>query len=165
MKIAIVVAAAENQAMGLDDRLPWRLPDDLRRFKALTLGKPVIMGRKTFDSIGKALPERLNIVVSRRTSLDLPGLRMAHSPNEALEIAALTGADEAMLIGGAELYRALLPVTQTIHLTRVHTHCEGDVFFPALDASEWREVNAEHHPADDRHAFAFTFQTLHRVLA
>jgi dihydrofolate reductase len=161
MKLSFVVAASDNDVIGVGNQLPWRLPDDLKRFKVLTMGKPVLMGRKTFDSIGRALPGRRNIVVSRRPALAVDGVVAARSIDEAL--AAAQGAPEIMVIGGAEIYRQLLARTQTIHLTRVHTSLAGDAFLPALAPREWREVDREPHAADDRHAHAFTFITLERV--
>lgn len=160
MKLAIVVAASDNNVIGVGNRLPWRLPDDLRRFKALTMGKPIIMGRKTFESIGRPLPGRTNIVVSRQPRLAIAGATVVHTVDEAL--AAAEPAQEAALIGGAELYRQMLPQAHTIHLTRVHITLPGDAFFPALDPQEWRELDAVRHPADERHAYAFTFVTLVR---
>jgi dihydrofolate reductase len=161
MKLSFVVAASDNDVIGVGNQLPWRLPDDLKRFKALTMGKPVLMGRKTLDSIGRALPGRRNIVVSRQPTLAVDGVIAARSIDEAL--AAAQDAPEVMVIGGAQVYRQLLPRTQTIHLTRVHTSLAGDAFLPALEPRAWREVDREPHAADDRHALAFTFITLERV--
>ena len=161
MKISIVVAASENNVIGVGNRLPWRLPEDLKRFKALTMGKPMIMGRRTFESIGRALPGRTSIVVSRRAPLAVEGVITVHSPEAALE--AAHPAPEAMLIGGAEIYRQLLARTDTIHLTRVHARLEGDAFFPQLAPGAWREIDSEPHSADERHAYPFTFITLERV--
>lgn len=159
--LSIIVAVAENGVMGNDNQLPWRLPDDLKHFKALSLGKPIVMGRKTFDSIGRALPGRLNIVISRQPGRDIPGCRVVTSIDEA--IAAAQPAMEIVIVGGAEIYRQVLPRVQIIHLTRVHADVPGDVVFPTLRDEEWREVAKEYHPADDRHAHAFTFSTLERV--
>jgi dihydrofolate reductase len=161
MKISFVVAASENDVIGVGNQLPWRLPDDLKRFKALTLGKPVLMGRKTFDSIGRPLPGRRNIVVSRQPALTLQDVVTARSIEEGL--AAAQAAPELMVIGGAEIYRQLLPRAHTIHLTRVHMRLAGDAFLPPLAPAEWREVDTQPHAADDRHAVAFTFITLERV--
>lgn len=161
MKLSIVVAASDNDVIGVGNQLPWRLPDDLKRFKALTMGKPIIMGRKTFESIGRPLPGRANIVISRQPSLVIAGATVVRSTDEALNAAA--PASESMLIGGADIYRQLLPLTHTIHLTRVHTKLQGDAYFPALEAAHWREVDSEPHAADDRHAHPFTFITLHRI--
>lgn len=159
--LSIIVAAAENDVIGQDNRLPWRLPDDLRRFKSLSMGKPVIMGRRTFDSIGRPLPGRTNIVVSGQAGLELEGCIVAPSVDAA--IAAAGCASEAIIAGGAQIYRQTLPRVGTIHLTRVHVCVDGDVRFPALAADEWREVQCEHHPADEVHPHAFSFITLERI--
>jgi dihydrofolate reductase len=160
-KLSIIVAVADNGVIGSGNQLPWRLPDDLKRFKALSLGKPIVMGRKTYDSIGRPLPGRLNIVVSRRGDLEIPGCTVVTSLAEAL--AAAGAVDEIVIVGGADIYRQVLPKVQTIHLTRVHATVPGDVQFPQLAPGEWRERGTEHHPADERHAYAFTFSTLERV--
>jgi dihydrofolate reductase len=159
--LSIIVAAADNGVIGSGNQLPWRLPDDLKRFKALSLGKPIVMGRKTFDSIGRPLPGRLNIVISRQPGLEIPGCRVVTSIDEAL--AAAQPAPEIVIVGGADIYRQILPRVQTIHLTRVHAEIAGDAVFPTLQEHEWREVAKEYHPADERHAHAFTFSTLERV--
>lgn len=162
MRLSILVAAAENDVIGTENRLPWRLPDDMKRFKALSLGKPVIMGRHTFESIGRPLAGRNNIVVTRQAGLQLEGCIVVHSLDDA--IAAAHAAPEAIVIGGAQIYAQALPRTTTIYLTRVHTEADGDVYFPKLASAEWRTVEAEQHPADERHAHPFTFLTLQRVL-
>lgn len=159
--IAIIVAVAQNGVIGVANALPWRLPDDLKRFKALSLGKPVVMGRRTFDSIGRPLPGRTNIVVSRQPGLAIDGAIVTGSFDDAL--AAAGAAPEIVVIGGAEIFRQALPRTDTIHLTRVHARVDGDVFFPELDPAKWRETAVEHHAADERHLYAFSFVTLQRI--
>jgi dihydrofolate reductase len=159
--ISIIVAAAQNGAIGSNNRLPWHLPDDLKRFKALSLGKPIVMGRRTFDSIGRPLPGRTNIVVSRQAGLALEGVLVVQSLDAAL--AAAGSVPEIVVIGGAEIFRQVLPSTDTIHLTRVHALVVGDVFFPELDPAQWREAAVEHHAADERHQYAFSFVTLQRI--
>jgi dihydrofolate reductase len=159
--ISIIVAAAQNGVIGSANRLPWHLPDDLKRFKALSLGKPIVMGRRTFDSIGRPLPGRTNIVVSRQAGLALAGVLVVQSLGAAL--AAAGSVPEIVVIGGAEIFRQVLPRTDTIHLTRVHAHVDGDVFFPKLDPAQWREADVEHHAADERHQYAFSFVTLQRI--
>ena len=159
--LSIIVAVADNGVIGSGNQLPWRLPDDLKRFKALSLGKPIVMGRKTYDSIGRPLPGRLNVVISRRPGLEIPGCTVVTSIDEA--IAAAQPAPEVVIVGGADIYRQVLPQVQIIHLTRVHANVAGDVLFPQLQEHEWREVAKEYHPADERHAHAFTFSTLERV--
>jgi dihydrofolate reductase len=159
--IAIIVAVAENGVIGSDNRLPWHLPDDLKRFKALSMGKPVVMGRRTFESIGKPLPGRTNIVVSRQPGLAIAGAIVVSSLDAALAIAG--DVREVVIIGGAGIFRQALSRTDTIHLTRVHARVAGDVVFPELDPGQWRETAVEHHAADERHQYAFTFVTLQRV--
>ena len=159
--ISIIVAAARNGVIGSDNRLPWRLPDDLKRFKALSLGKPVVMGRRTFESIGKPLPGRANIVLSRQPGLAVAGATVVSSLDGA--VAAAGDVPEIVIIGGAELFRQALPRTDTIHLTRVHASIAGDVVFPELDPGKWRQTAVEHHAADERHLYAFDFVTLQRV--
>jgi dihydrofolate reductase len=159
-RIAIVVAVAKNNVIGRQNALPWRLPDDLRRFKALTLGKPVVMGRKTFDSIGKPLPGRQNIVLSRQPQFAIDGCTVCASLDDALAVA--TSAEEICVIGGEAIFRAALPRTERLYLTQVHANVEGDVFFPEL-SGEWRETHREEHAADDRHAYAFSFVDFERA--
>jgi len=159
--ISIIVAVAENGVIGTGNRLPWHLPDDLKRFKALSMAKPIVMGRRTFDSIGKPLPGRTNIVVSRQAGLAIDGTIVKPSLEAAL--AAAGAVPEIVVIGGAEIFRQVLPRTDVVHLTRVHAHIAGDVVFPALDAGKWRETAVEHHAADERHQYAFTFVTLERA--
>lgn len=159
--ISIIVAVAENRVIGSDNRLPWHLPDDLKRFKALSLGKPIVMGRRTFESIGKPLPGRTNIVVSRQPGLAITGTVVAASLDAAL--AAAGAVHETVIIGGAEIFRQALPRTDTIHLTRVHARVPGDIVFPEIDPAQWRESAVEHHAADERHQYAFTFVTLQRA--
>jgi dihydrofolate reductase len=158
--ISLVVAAAENGVIGRGGALPWRLSDDLRRFKALTTGKPVVMGRKTFESIGRPLPGRRNIVMTRDDSYQAEGCDVVGSPEAAL--AAAREAPEVMVIGGAEVYRQFLPLAGRIHLTRVHAAIEGDTFLPAIDPALWTEVSQTRHPADQRNDFDMSFIILER---
>jgi dihydrofolate reductase len=161
MPLSIIVAAAENNVIGSRNQLPWHLPDDLKRFKALSLGKPVVMGRKTYESIGRPLPGRTNIVVSRQPELHIDGCIVVPTLDAA--IAASPSTQETVVIGGAGIFRHALPYTTTVHLTRVHASVDGDVHFPPLDPSQWREIAVEHHAADARHAYAFTFIDLQRI--
>ena len=160
--LSLVVAAGERNEIGKAGKMPWHLPADLRHFKALTLGKPVIMGRRTFEAIGKPLPLRRNIVVTRDSQYRATGCEAAHSFTEALVLAA--GAPEIMVIGGGEIYREALPRAQRIYFTRVHAHFEADTFFPPLDPAEWRETAREDHAADEHNRFAYSFLTLERRL-
>jgi dihydrofolate reductase len=154
--ITLIVAVADSGAIGRDNGLPWHLPEDLKRFKRLTLGKPVVMGRRTFESIGKPLPGRHNIVVTRDPNYRREGVTVVHDSADALRAAG--PAPEIMVIGGAELFRLFLPSAGRIHLTRVHAEIAGDVFWPALDQRQWRVVQREPHPPDERHAHAMTFE-------
>ena len=161
MIVSLVVAMSDNGIIGVNNQLPWRLPNDLRRFKAITMGKPIIMGRKTFDSIGKPLPGRQNIVISRRSDLIIEGCLVVNSIDSALQSASKS--DEVMIIGGADVYRQALPLAQRIYLTRVHADVQGDAGFPQLNMNEWRETSHEHHGADEQHAHAYSFLNLERT--
>ena len=158
--LSLIVAVGENNEIGKGGKMPWHLPADLKHFKALTLGKPVIMGRRTFEAIGKPLTERRNIVVSRNPAFRAPGCETAASLVDALVLAA--GVREIMLIGGGELYREALPRAQRIYLTRVHARFDADTFFPVLDQGEWSETAREEHAADERNPFAYSLITLER---
>jgi dihydrofolate reductase len=160
MQLTIVVAVARNGVIGAGNQLPWRLPDDLQRFKTLTLGKPVLMGRRTFDSIGRPLPDRTNVIVSR-SAVPIAGCTLVDSVSAAL--ALLASAPQVMVIGGAQIYRQCLDRCSTIHMTRVHADIAGDVSFPELPAGQWQERVLEHHAADARHAHAFSFIELTRI--
>jgi dihydrofolate reductase len=154
--ITLIVAVADNGVIGRDNTLPWHLPEDLKRFKRLTMGKPIVMGRKTYESIGKPLPGRHNIVVTRDANYHREGITVVHDAGAALRAAGPV--PEVMVIGGAELFRALLPRAGRLHLTRVHGNIEGDVMWPALDDRHWAVVERESHSADDRHAYSMTFE-------
>jgi dihydrofolate reductase len=140
-RLSILAAVARNGVIGRDNALPWRLPEDLRRFNALTLGHPVVMGRKTFESIGKPLPGRENIVVTRTVGYAAPGCRVVRSLAAALSQAA--GAEEVFVIGGAEIFALALPLVQRLDMTEIDADIEGDAVFPEYDRSEWREVSRE----------------------
>lgn len=152
---------AENHVIGIDGRLPWQLPADLRRFKRLTVGHAVIMGRRTFDSVGrKPLADRRNIVLTRDPTYRAPGADIAGSLEDALRLAG--DATEVFVAGGEAVYRAALPFADRLYLTIVHARVEGDTRFPAFDASDWRVIEHERHDADVHHAHPFTFRTLER---
>lgn len=153
--IALVAALDRNRAIGRSGAMPWHLPDDLKRFKALTLGKPVLMGRKTALAIGRALPGRRNLVLTRGGAAPFAKQEAVASLDAAL---ALAGGADLMVIGGGEVYALALPRATHLHLTQVDCAAENaDTFFPAFDAHAWREVARAHHPTDARHAFAFDF--------
>ncbi len=158
-RLTIVAAIARNRAIGIDGRMPWHLPGELRHFKTLTMGKPLVMGRKTHESIGRPLPGRRNIVVSRDPSYRAEGCEVAGSLDEAL---ALAGEGEVMLIGGGELYRLGLSRASRMVLTLVDLEPEADTWFPAWDEAQWTEVGRREHPADEDNAIAFTVVDLRR---
>ena len=161
------VARARNGVIGKDGGLPWRLPGDLAFFKKATMGKPVIMGRKTWDSLPlKPLPGRLNIVLSRDGSFEPHGAVVCENFSSAVQIAREQaeddGVDEVCVIGGAALFEAALPRAKRLYLTEVEAQVEGDTFFPAFDEADWREVRREHHPADEKNQYAFTIRELEK---
>jgi dihydrofolate reductase len=166
VRIAFVVAVAENGVIGRNGQLPWRLSSDLKRFRKLTLGKPLVMGRKTYDSIGKPLDGRDNIVVTRQAGFSPPGAHVASSVEQALalgrELAAGRGVDEVMVIGGAEVYRMALPHAERLYLTLVHAEPEGDAHFHAPDSEQWRETAREPMPQGPNDQFSAEFIVLDR---
>lgn len=162
MILSLIAAIDERGGIGKNGKIPWRLPADMKHFKELTLGKPVIMGWKTFESIGKALPERKNIVLTEDAAFRVEGITPAHSAEEALAVAA--PAEEIMIIGGGATYRQFLPLAKRMYLTRVHGVFDSDTFFPEFNADEWREVERADHPADEKNPSAFTFLTMEKQL-
>lgn len=158
MEVALIAALARNGVIGRDGDLPWRLPKDLARFKKLTSGHCVVMGRKTWESIGRPLPKRTNIVVSRSLQTR-DDILLAGSLDEALSLARESAASCAYVIGGARLYQEALARAERLELTRVHAEVEGDVSFPAFDEAAYRIVRSEEHPADERHEHAFCFES------
>ena len=158
--ISIIVAMDRNRLIGSNNGLPWRLPADLKHFKATTLGKPIIMGRKTYESIGRPLPERQNIVVSRTAGFVAPGCTTVTSADAALEAAG--SAAEIIVIGGAQLYAQLLPRVRRIYLTQIDAAFDGDAWFPKLDEVQWHETAREDHAPDDRNPYAYSFVVLER---
>ena len=164
MRITLIAALDRNFAIGKGGALPWHLPDDLKRFKALTLGKPILMGRKTAESLGRALPKRRNLVLTRSGCVPFEGMQAVASVDHAMGIAAVDG-DELCVIGGGEVYVLALPLATGMHLTHVDTLVEGaDAYFPALDASAWRVTGREARTADATHAFGFEFVDYARVM-
>jgi dihydrofolate reductase len=156
-----MVAVAENGVIGKNNALPWHLPEDLRYFKRVTMGKPIIMGRKTFESIGRPLPGRTNIVITRNTALQAEGVKVVYSLDEALELAAsialLDGAQEAVVIGGAQIYREAIPVADRLYVTEVHANVEGDAVLPDIDWARWREVSREYCVAQPPNPYDYSF--------
>jgi dihydrofolate reductase len=161
MMISIVVAASTNNVIGVHGELPWRLPGDLQRFKTLTMSKPIIMGRRTYESIGRALPGRQNIVITRQRGYAADGCDVVQSTDAAIEAAG--DAVEIMVIGGGDIYRQFLPRAHRIYLTRVEVELEGDTHFPSLDETNWQETAAEKHAADDSNEYDYSFNVLERV--
>ncbi|MBW3599799.1 MAG: dihydrofolate reductase [Planctomycetes bacterium] len=160
MTLSLIAAVAENGVIGLDGDMPWRLPADLRRFRRVTMGKPVIMGRRTYESIGHMLPGRTMIVVTRQSNYDAGDATTAPSLEHALELTR--DADEAFVIGGENLFRLALPLADRFYQTVVHATPEGDTFFPEWNQAEWRLVEEVHHPADEKNSAACTFRVWER---
>ena len=163
MRIALIAARARNGVIGRNNQLPWRLPADLQHFKRLTMGKPIVMGRKTWESLGRPLPGRRNIVVTRDPGFSCEGCVVVHGIDEAL--AAAQGSHEFMFIGGAELYTQVLPRADRLYLTEVGADVEGDVTFPGFDAADWAEVERQTCTADDRNEYDYDFVVLDRRTA
>jgi dihydrofolate reductase len=159
--VSMVVAATENDVIGRANGMPWHLPDDLKYFKARTMGKPMLMGRKTFESIGKPLPGRTSLVMTRDSAWRGPeGVVVVRSLDEALDWAR--NAPELCVVGGAEVFRMAWPLASRLFLTRIHAQIPGDTFFPKIDPREWHEIERTEHPADARHAYAMSFLTLEK---
>ena len=155
--ITLIAAAAENNALGKDNDLLWHLPEDFKRFKQITSGHYIIMGRKTFESFPKPLPNRTHIIITRQKEYLADGCRVVHSLEEALEISPQN--EEVFIIGGAQIYKQALPFADKIDLTRVHIELDADAFFPEFNTSEWNLVFSEKHVKDEKHQFDFTFET------
>jgi len=163
MTLSIVVAMGARRVIGNRNALPWHLPADLAHFKAITMGKPILMGRRTHESIGRPLPGRTNIVITRNRDYTAEGCSVVHSLEEAMQTVA--GSGEIMIIGGAELYRQALPQVDILYLTCVEGEFEGDTFFPELDDAQWQETACENHAADEKNPYACRFLTLARKRA
>ena len=161
--LSLIVAASANNAIGKDNKLLWNLPNDLKFFKNTTWGMPVIMGRKTFESFGKPLPGRINIVITRQPGWNADGVIIAGDLHDALEKAAETNCKEVFIIGGGEIYRQSIEQADRIYMTRVHATIDGDTFFPVIDESKWRLVSNEDFAADEKHLYAYSFQTWERI--
>ena len=157
--ISLIVAASSNNAIGKNNQLLWHLPNDLKFFKNTTWGMPVIMGRKTYEAVNKPLPGRFNIVITRQANWKAEGVMVAVDMDEALKKAAATNCKEIFIIGGGEIYHQAIELANKIYLTRVHAEPEGDTFFPVIDESIWQLVLNEDVPADEKHVYAYSFQT------
>lgn len=167
MDIALIVAMAENRVIGRDNALPWHISADLKNFRRITMGKPVVMGRRTFDSIGRPLPGRPNVVVTRNRHFAAEGVHAASDMDAALslarELGVAAGAAEIMVIGGGQIYEAALHRARRLYLTLVHEQADGDAYFPAYGAFDWREVSRERHQPEDQSSPGFSFLVLERV--
>ena len=159
--LSIIAALSENGVIGLDNKLPWHIPADLAHFKRLTMGKPIIMGRRTWESLPGLLPHRTHIVVTRDRDYVAEGGFVVHSIAQAIDFAG--DAEEMMVVGGANLYAQILPLASRMYLTIVHDYCDGDTAFPDYEEAEWREVSREQHAADERNPHAYSFVTLERL--
>ena len=161
MKLALIWAMAQNRTIGLNNDMPWHLPNDLRYFKATTLGKPVIMGRKTFESIGRPLPGRVNIVITRSEEWNHDGVLVVNSVDQAItaaeDLAFDQNIDEVIVMGGAEIYRQTLNKAHKLYITEIHAEIEGDTYFPPFDLSLWRETARENHAACDKNPHDYSF--------
>ncbi len=162
MKISLIVAASENNVIGRDNDLPWKLPDDMKFFVRTTKGHHILMGRKNLESFGKPLPKRTNIVLTRDKEYELEGAKIFHELKAAIQFAEERGEEELMIIGGGEIYKQALPLADRIYLTRIHTEIEGDTYFPDFDQSAWKVASKEYHPKDEKHNYDFTFYTFEK---
>ena len=162
MRVAMIAALSRNRVIGRDNALPWHLPADLKYFKRVTMGKPLLMGRKTYESIGRALPGRTNIVLTRQSAFAAPGIVVVADPRQALELARAEGAEELMVIGGEEIYRVMLPLSTRLYLTEVDVQVAGDAYFPDIDPVDWHELRREAFPAGDAGCSSYSFVVLER---
>ena len=163
MTISLIVAAANNNAIGKEGGMPWHLPNDLRHFKNLTWGMPVVMGRKTFESLGKPLAGRKNIVISRQQGWSAPGAVVVKSIEDALFVAREADMKEVMVIGGGEIYKSLFDRAKRIYLTRVEAEPDADTFFPVIDPQQWHLMSQKNHEADEKNAHNYSFQVWERL--
>jgi len=166
MIVSAIAALSKNRVIGRNNDLPWRLPDDMKFFMETTRGHHVIMGRKNYDSLlpkFKPLPQRTNIVITRQRDFVAPGCTVMHSVEPALELARKNSETECFIIGGAEIYKLAMPQTTRLYLTEIDAHVEGDTYFPDIDMKDWKEVSRQHHPADQRHVYAFDIVVYDRI--
>ncbi|MFM5178818.1 type 3 dihydrofolate reductase [Aeromonas veronii] len=162
MKISMIAAMAHDRVIGKDNQMPWHLPADLAHFKRVTLGKPVLMGRKTFESIGRPLPGRRNLVISRNPDYQAEGIEVVGSVEAALALLAGSSVEELMVIGGGHLYAEMLPSADCLYLTQIDLAVEGDTRFPAFDDGQWQRVDCESHSADEKNPHPYSFETWQR---
>lgn len=166
MKLALIWAMSQNRTIGRNNALPWYLPEDLKYFKRVTMGKPIIMGRKTWDSIGRPLPGRTNIVITRDKNFTLDSVRVVHSLDAAIKIAEsvclIDGAEEVIVIGGAEIYRLALEKADRLYMTQVHADVDGDACFPEFDLAQWQELAREDYSASGSNPYDYSFIVLEK---
>lgn len=162
MKISMIAAMAHDRVIGKDNQMPWHLPADLAHFKRVTLGKPVLMGRKTFESIGRPLPGRRNLVISRNPGYQAEGIEVVDSFEAALALLVSSAVEELMVIGGGHLYAEMLPSADRLYLTQIDLAVEGDTRFPAFDDGQWQRIDCESHPADEKNPHPYSFETWQR---
>lgn len=161
--LSAIAALSENRVIGLNNQMPWHLPADLKHFRTITSGHPILMGRKTFESIGRPLPNRTNIILTRDTHYQAEGCIVINNPDDALTLVNNINQSEIFIIGGAEIYQLLLPKVTRLYLTEIHHQFQGDTFFPELDKTAWREVSRETHAADELNAYTYSFIVLERI--
>lgn len=161
MDICLIAALSDNQVIGVNNQLPWHLPSDLANFKALTLNKPVVMGRKTYESIGRLLPHRRNIILSHQSNYQVAGAEVVASLEDGLKL--LGDEEQVMVIGGEAIYRLAMPYANRLYLTRVNCTLKGDCFFPEINRSDWSQVVCQSHPADETHQYSYDFLVFDRV--
>lgn len=162
MIISMIVAVAENGVIGKNNDLPWHLPDDLKFFKNTTKGHVILMGRKCFESFGRPLPHRTNIIITRNKEYSQEGTLVVHSLDEAFKVAREKEEEEVFVCGGEEIYRQSMDQADKLYLTRIHADVDGDVYFPDFDQEQWQLISEEYHPADEKHVYDFTFKTYTR---
>lgn len=166
MKLALIWAMSNNRTIGRNNALPWHLPEDMKYFKRVTMGKPIIMGRKTWESIGRPLPGRTNIVITRDRNFHADGIKIVHTLDEAIALAEkisfIDGAEEVVVIGGAEIYALSLPKADRLYMTQVHADVEGDAHFPEFNINEWREIARENHNSSETNPYPYSFLILER---
>jgi dihydrofolate reductase len=166
MKLSLIAAMAQNRVIGRNNKLPWYLPEDLKYFKRVTMGKPLIMGRKTFESLGKPLPGRPHIIITRDEAYEYPGCHIVHDVKSATaraeSLLLIDGGDETVVIGGAEIYGLMLPEVERMYLTRVHQNVEGDAYFPEFNESDWSQIAREDIPAQPPNEYDYSFVVYER---
>jgi dihydrofolate reductase len=162
MIISFIAALGQNRGLGIDNKLPWHLPDDLKKFKEITRGHSVIMGRKTYQSMGRLLPDRKNIIITHDINLEIPGAIIAHSIEEAIK--QCLGEEEIFIIGGGEILKLALPYANKMYLTFVEANLPADSFFPTFNISTWKKTAEEVHPKDDRHAYSYIFRIYEKAV-